>query len=398
MNFPVASGGAAASMLHSGFLTGGQVGDKSQVQVVPVEFTGQGGEYFRIWIVNALLLVCTLGLYWPWARVRKLRYLYGNTVVDGSALDFQAEPKQMFKGYMLTYVLLGVYLVASDVSPLAGGVAAMALAAVWPWLIHGSMRFRLHHTTWRGLRFAFTGTAADAYKALAPGMVLGAMLLVAGSLGDPKSDQMQLSDQVWGALLLLLLLTLPWLFHRLKTYQHSHFAFGPLVMESQFTVGVLYAIWLKCIGIVIVSMGLFSGVMGLMSLTGWLSLSTGGFAAVGMMIMLCMLLVYPLVNAYFNAQMQNAIWGKTGCKVLRFKSRLSTRALMGLMIKNGLLTGITFGLYWPFAVIALTRLKVEAVKLHTLVPLSSLELHERHHISGAAGDAAGDLMGLDLGL
>jgi hypothetical protein len=53
------------------------------VQVIPLRFTGSGSEYFRIWIVNSLLLVLTLGLYMPWARVRKLRYVYGNTVVQG---------------------------------------------------------------------------------------------------------------------------------------------------------------------------------------------------------------------------------------------------------------------------------------------------------------------------
>ena len=36
----------------------------------PVEFTGSGGEYFRVWIVNVLLTIVTLSLYTPWARRR----------------------------------------------------------------------------------------------------------------------------------------------------------------------------------------------------------------------------------------------------------------------------------------------------------------------------------------
>jgi len=39
----------------------------------PIGFTASGSEYFRIWIVN-LLLVVTLGLCLPWAKVRKLQY------------------------------------------------------------------------------------------------------------------------------------------------------------------------------------------------------------------------------------------------------------------------------------------------------------------------------------
>ena len=60
---------------------------------LPITFTGSGDEYFRIWIVNLLLMLVTLGFYLPWAKVRRLRYFYGNTLVDGSALDFQADPQ-----------------------------------------------------------------------------------------------------------------------------------------------------------------------------------------------------------------------------------------------------------------------------------------------------------------
>ncbi len=30
-------------------------------------FTGNGGEYFRIWIVNLMLTIVTLGIYSAWA-------------------------------------------------------------------------------------------------------------------------------------------------------------------------------------------------------------------------------------------------------------------------------------------------------------------------------------------
>jgi len=37
-------------------------------------FTGKGGEYFRIWIVNICLTILTLGIYSAWATVRTRRY------------------------------------------------------------------------------------------------------------------------------------------------------------------------------------------------------------------------------------------------------------------------------------------------------------------------------------
>ena len=38
----------------------------------PVRFVGTGSEYFRIWIVNLLLTIVTLGIYSAWAKVRRL--------------------------------------------------------------------------------------------------------------------------------------------------------------------------------------------------------------------------------------------------------------------------------------------------------------------------------------
>jgi Bacterial protein of unknown function (DUF898) len=75
----------------------------------PIEFSASGSEYFRIWIVNLLLIVVTLGLYLPWARVRKLKYFYGNTRVDGDALDFHGDPKKMLRGMLLVGVFFALY-------------------------------------------------------------------------------------------------------------------------------------------------------------------------------------------------------------------------------------------------------------------------------------------------
>src|SRR3569623_2722255 len=51
------------------------------------EFTGTGPEYFRIWIVNLLLTLSTLGIYTAWAKVRRVQYFYRNTRVADSVFD-----------------------------------------------------------------------------------------------------------------------------------------------------------------------------------------------------------------------------------------------------------------------------------------------------------------------
>lgn len=56
------------------------------------EFHGRAGEFFRIWIVNVVLTMLTLGIYAAWAKVRTMRYFYGNTMLDGKPFDFTGNP------------------------------------------------------------------------------------------------------------------------------------------------------------------------------------------------------------------------------------------------------------------------------------------------------------------
>lgn len=51
-----------------------------------LRFSGTGGEYFRVWIVNVLLSIVTLGLYTPWARRRTARWFYDHTLIADSPL------------------------------------------------------------------------------------------------------------------------------------------------------------------------------------------------------------------------------------------------------------------------------------------------------------------------
>ena len=51
-------------------------------------FTGEGAEYFRIWVVNLLLTLLTLGVYSAWAKVRKQRWFWQHTRLDGHVFDF----------------------------------------------------------------------------------------------------------------------------------------------------------------------------------------------------------------------------------------------------------------------------------------------------------------------
>ena len=67
-------------------------------------------------------------------------------------------------------------------------------------------------------------------------------------------------------------------------------------------------------------------------------------------------------------------------------------------MKNWFFIVITLGLYWPFAAVAMTRLRLEAVSIKTRVNPELLMAQALPQEGDAAGDAAGDFFGLDVGL
>ena len=78
------------------------------------EFRGSAAEYFRVWIVNLLFTLLTLGIYSAWAKVRKKRYLYGNTRLDGDSFNYFASARAILKGRILAvvvfFVMFGIYI------------------------------------------------------------------------------------------------------------------------------------------------------------------------------------------------------------------------------------------------------------------------------------------------
>jgi len=189
-----------------------------------LSFTGSGSEYFRIWIVNTLLSIVTLGLYSAWAKVRTLQYFYRNTRLDGATFDYHGKPSAILKGRAIVFVLGLALNVCAKVSPILALVMAVVLAAVFPLLLVRSLRFRMANSSYRGLRFAFTGSDADAYKVFVLWPLLSVLTL--GALA-PMAHQ------------------------RLKRYQHNHARFGTAPFAFTADAGDFYGVYLRGFGLTV---------------------------------------------------------------------------------------------------------------------------------------------------
>jgi uncharacterized membrane protein YjgN (DUF898 family) len=132
-----------------------------------ITFKGSGGDYFGIVIVNLLLTIVTLGLYYPWAKARQLQYLYGNTEMEESRFAFHGTGKEMFKGFIKAFVYLVLIYGTLTVSirmghPVIGLVVFyIGFLAILPFAIHGANRYRWSRTSWRGIRFGYRGNRSE---------------------------------------------------------------------------------------------------------------------------------------------------------------------------------------------------------------------------------------------
>ena len=91
-------------------------------------------------------------------------------------------------------------------------------------------------------------------------------------------------------------------------------------------------------------------------------------------------------------------WNNTRTEALSFRSELSFSSLAWLTLKNWLFTGLTLGLYRPFAAVATARMRLEAVQIDCTEDPSDWVASAQAGHSDATGDIAGDFFGIDMGL
>ena len=130
---------------------------EAQAQTVRFHFHGQGSEFFRIWIVNLVLTILTLGIYSAWAKVRTKRYFYGNTELAGDRFDYLASPIAILKGRIIAVVFLVTYTLVSYFAATWSFILFIVLMLVMPYVVMRAIRFNAIMSSWRGVRFGFNG-------------------------------------------------------------------------------------------------------------------------------------------------------------------------------------------------------------------------------------------------
>lgn len=366
------------------------------------EFTGSGAEYFRIWVVNVLLSILTLGIYSAWAKVRRLQYFHRNTVVAGAVFDYDGDPKAILKGRLLAVFLLAAYQVSSGISALAAVAVILLLLAITPWLLARAFRFRMANTSYRGLHFRFRGSVAQAYRMLIlfP-ILLGVIGVFAWSMVATFARDPGIGVVLLGILLPLIALggTVPLAHYLLKRYQHGNADFGQAPFFFHARAADFFKVYGKSVGLVFLGV-IPAGIFATITAGAAEALQETAFGEVFALLyaLLSAYVFYLFVQPYLESRVQNLVWNQTELGMHRFESRVRARTLLWIHASNLFLIALTLGLYKPFATIRLAKYRIESM---TLVPGSDLDdffADLSADDPGALGQEAGDLFDIDIAL
>ncbi len=146
-------------------------------------FSGQGGSLFGIHLVNVCLTLITLSVYSFWAKVRVRHYLYSQTQFAGDRFAYHGTGRELLNGATKASLVFGLPYLALSNAPLVigGGTPVLAITQILstilalvflPVAITGARRYRLSRSSWRGIRFAFRGSAREFMRIFIPGAVL----------------------------------------------------------------------------------------------------------------------------------------------------------------------------------------------------------------------------------
>jgi uncharacterized membrane protein YjgN (DUF898 family) len=355
-----------------------------------LRFDGEGQEYFRIWVVNLLLTLVTLGAYSAWAKVRKARWFAQHTLLLGDRFDFHGNPWRILIGRLFALGLVALWTFAFDFSATLGLAVLALLCVVGPLLFASAQRFRLANTSWRGLRFAFDAPRPLVYRVCVPLL----LLWTAGSVLQAFDV-----DGVWLAVAgLSVFFGFPLAHARLKQMQHDHARFGrhrftfhahPKQFYKVYAIAFLMLLIASLLG-GFVAAALGGAVGGRRGMPMYVTTLIGAVAV--------LLTMWVLVWPYFAARMQQVVWSNTRLGRIRFRGEMRGAKFWTLVGKQTLLTLLTLGLYWPFASVAIARYRVESLAALSPQPFGEQPFQAGTRTdSSALGDASADFFGLDIG-
>lgn len=344
---------------------------EQQPSIEPFTFHGNGADYFRIWIVNMLFTILTLGIYSAWAKVRSKRYFYGNTELAGDRFEYLANPVAILKGRLIAVAALLAYSLSGLISFQASLIAFALLILLFPLIVVQSLRFNTSNSAWRGVRFGFDGSAVEAYDPYLLWPFLGAI-----SLG----------------------LCVPYYWFKSNRFQFNNFRFGTTNSTFSATAKGFYGIGLavlvtSILAIVLIVILIFV-TRSFLQMIGSEALLENAELMSLLSLAPTYLVVYVFVVSIYQALYYRLVFNSLEIGGSRLQNSISIEYI-GVILVNTILIIVTLGFFYPWAAVRRTRYLLSNMRLEAR-ELDSFTAGEHDHIS-AQGDEFGEAFDLGIG-
>ncbi|WP_224556622.1 YjgN family protein [Pectobacterium versatile] len=378
-----------------------------------VQFHGKAGEYFAIWLVNALLTVITLGIYSAWATVRRRRYFYGNTEINGDRFDYHAEPIQILKGRLLVIAGIILFYVVMMMSPTLGTLIALAFSALIPIIVIRNWRYDAIMSSYRGVRFNYHCQTGRAYWVLllCPILLLLAFyaaLIVAGLIGS-QSDSPILIGFIVLAIAIPGFAAVNGIMKMMQLdFYVNNLSFGKTAFKAELTKAAFIKFSLISLLIFVPFLIASLSFMGSFFFTLFQIVMMGGGNEDTVLMMLLsnifnlvMMVIVMLLGAlvsssYVAVAQRNYLFNQTSLNGgVKLHSSMQTLSYMGLLITNSLITIFSLGWAAPVAEIRHARYIANATAIEGDLALLHVQAHQDTANSALAEEA---VQALDLGV
>ncbi|MCB0342477.1 MAG: DUF898 domain-containing protein [Pseudobdellovibrionaceae bacterium] len=334
-----------------------------QEKTYSLEFRGKAGEYFKIWIVNVLLTVVTLGIYSAWAKVRTRKYFYKNTILDGASLDYHADPIKILKGRIILGILFLAYSVGPQFNPFIGIAAGLLFALLFPWIVVRGAIFNFRNTSYRNLRFNFQKDYKKSYLTYLESFFVSLL-----SLG----------------------LAYPYGLYRHTDFIMNHVSYGKASGKYAGRPGPWFGAIYLSIGIIVLFSVVGVAIVGLLnSVLGPLTMVIAPVFIYGGM---------AVASGILKASLTNLMARDLSIGDVKFRGKLEARAMAGIYFVNLLAVISSFGLATPWALHRTRKYRIEHLEL--IAPNGNYLQQitgDAQAAEGSVADAAVDFWDIDLG-
>ena len=334
-------------------------------------FHGSGGSFLGIHIVNMLLTMVTLGIYYFWGKVKTRNYLYSQSEFNGDRFAYHGTGKELFLGFLRAGLAFGGIALLFKAAPFLPGGMAMkitvmviaycALLVFIPFAIAASRRYRMSRSSWRGIRFSFRGSVGDFTRLYLKGVGLSVLTL---GFYYPYFVVKQQKFLV----------------------SYTHFGDVRFGFDGQGReLRQIYYSWMFLPFLAVVLMGI------LVPLGARLG-------EAGKMMAILPFLIVPIIGLgwfWFQAAKQRYLWNHTTFGSARFEATMTGGRYLLLKLGNGLLLVLTMGLAWPWVMVRNINFVYNHLSLQGAIDLAAVQ--QEAQSATAIGEGVDTVMDLDVG-